>query len=418
MKIYLVGGAVRDKLMGVEPKDKDYVIVGATQKDIEKLIKKGFKKVGQSFPVFLHPETKDEYALARKEKKVGEGYHGFDVDVDSSVTLKDDLKRRDLTINAIAYDEEKDSYIDPYNGMKDIENKILRNTSEAFREDPLRILRVARFSCKYPDFKIAESLKDEIKFLSIHTNEIKSINNDRILKELKKTWIYDSPSRFFYSLDELGVLSDFFPLIAKLRGQIQDPKYHPEGDSFIHTMMVYDNILKLTKDEDCILASLLHDLGKGETLKEELPRHIDHENKGVPLVESFCNRFNLGKRQTNFIKLFTKFHLKIHRCMEMNPNKIVKLMTDLGVTKKDDVCYEKLRKFLLCARSDSLGKMNQEYKQENFLLRVYNAIFNFNRNELVRELRSKNRADLIEIKIYEKKISLLKKIHKDLLNSI
>jgi tRNA nucleotidyltransferase (CCA-adding enzyme) len=409
MKIYLVGGAVRDKLMGLEPKDKDYVIVGANEKDIEKLKEQGFKEVGNHFPVFLHPETKDEYALARIERKISVGYNGFECKYDSSVTLEEDLLRRDLTINAIAYDEEKGEYIDPFGGINDIKNKILKNTSEAFREDPLRILRVARFACRYPDFKIDDKLKTEIMFLNRHPKELKSISVERIIKEIKKTWDYKNPSRFFYVLNELGSLNDFFPSLANLRGVEQSEKHHPEGDAFIHSMLAYDHIVNLTKDEDCIFAVLVHDLGKALTPKDKWPVHIAHEKRGVPLAESFAKRFKFSKERTSFISLFTLLHIKIHDSLNMQPKSIVKLFNEMGIRKKNDKSYDKLSKMLLCAKADSNGKLNKNYKQEKFLLNCYEAVFNVDRKQILEELKLKNKVNNLDKKVHDKKVSLLKK---------
>lgn len=409
MKVYLVGGAVRDKLLGKESRDKDYVIVGATEKDVQSLIDQGYEQVGSSFPVFLHPETKDEYALARTERKTGVGYNGFSCNVDPSVTLEDDLKRRDLTINSMAYDEESDTLIDPFDGRKDLEDKVLRNTSEAFREDPMRVLRVARFRCKFPEFTIHQDLKDEIMFLNRHPDEFKSIPVESIKKEIKKTWEYEKPSMFFDTLNEIGSLKDFFPRIAKLRGVDQSPVYHPEGDAYIHTMLVYDNIIKLTNKEKCIFACLVHDLGKGETPKEELPKHILHEERGIPLVEEFSDRFKFSSHDSNFIKKFTEYHLKIHRSIEMSPRKIVKLFTDLGITSSKDEMLSKLEDYLLCAKADSLGKNNTIYKQEKFLLECAKACLSYDKKKIYMDLKSRDKLNILHSEIHQEKVSLLKK---------
>jgi len=403
MKIYLVGGAVRDQIMGLEPHDKDYVIVGATENDIQKMLSEGYKEVGKSFPVFLHPETKDQYALARTERSTHQSLKSF---IKENVSLEEDLKRRDLTINSIAFDIQTKEYIDPFGGINDIKNKILRNTSNSFRDDPLRILRVARFKCNYSNFKISDELYSEINFINNNLKDLLlSIPKSRILGEIRKTWEYKNPSLFFKTLNEVSSLQILFPSLYKLIGVEQSKIYHPEGDAFVHTMMVYDNILSLTQDEDCIFACLLHDLGKGETPKNEWTKHIAHEIKGLPLIEQFCEEYDFNKKRTNFILLFSKYHIKIHSSLNMNPKGIVKLLEELCVKTNT----YKLNKFLLCAKSDSLGKLDKSYPQGEFLLKCFEVISEVSRKEIREKLNDNNRLDLLEKKFYDKKVSFLKK---------
>lgn len=402
MKIFLVGGAVRDQILGENPKDKDYVIVGATKKDVESLIEKGYSQVGKNFPVFLHPDTEEEYALARKERKTGVGYHGFSCYFDENVTLEEDLSRRDLTINSIAYDLETKEYIDPFGGISDLKNKVFRNTSTSFREDPLRVLRLARFSCKYPDFSFSKEIREEVDFIN-KSGEYSSISKERIRKELEKSFQYNNPSKFFCSLKELGALNDFFPEIYRFIGVPQDPKYHPEGDAFQHFMLVLDNIVKLTDNLDCIYACLLHDLGKGITPKEILPQHIGHEEAGVPLVEEFCAKYRIGGASRKFIINFTRFHLKFHRCLEMSPKKIVKLFNESQLLQSDI-----LEKMILCAKADSYGKENTSYPQEKFLMNCYKALVSVDSRKIVDELKESGRMDLLKIRIHESRVSSLK----------
>lgn len=416
MKVYLVGGAVRDQLMGIEPHDRDYVIVGATKNDIARMLDEGYKEVGKSFPIFLHPETNDQYALARTKRNKGNKIESF---LKENISLEDDLKRRDLTINSIAYDLEEGCYIDPFGGIEDIQKKVLRNTSDSFREDPLRILRVARFKCKYFDFELSEELISEIQYINDNLKEsLLKIPKSRILGELKKTWDCKEPSIFFKTLENVNTLKILFSELDKLVGVQQPKEYHPEGDAFIHTMIVYDNIISLTKDEDCIFACLLHDLGKSETPKEEWPKHIAHEIKGLPLIEKFCKEYNFNKKRTNFILLFSKYHIKIHSSLNMNPKGIVKLFDELHLKCSNDIkevdnsivnlgTY-KLNKFLLCAKADSLGKLNEDYLQGEFLIGCFEVISKVSRKEIREKLNKINKIELLDKKYYDKKISYLK----------
>lgn len=283
MKIYLVGGCVRDQLLGLKTKDRDWVVVGSTP---EEMLELGYRQVGKDFPVFLHPKTNEEYALARTERKTSAGYSGFSFHTAADVTLEEDLIRRDLTINAIALSN-KDELIDPFNGMDDIEAKILRHVSPAFVEDPVRILRVARFAARFAelDFNIADETQ-QLMAEMVNNGEVDSLVPERVWQETMHALNEKIPARYFEVLRDCGALAKLFPEIDQLWGVPQTEKYHPEIDTGIHTMMVLTQAAKLSNDPKVRFAALVHDLGKGITPKHEWPRHIAHESRGVPLVEA------------------------------------------------------------------------------------------------------------------------------------
>lgn len=324
-KIYSVGGSVRDLIMGRTPHDKDFVVVGATPED---MIAAGFNKVGADFPVFLHPETREEYALARTERKNGTGYKGFVTDFSKDVTLEDDLIRRDLTINAMAMDD-AGNLIDPFNGQTDIKNKVLRATSDAFKDDPLRVLRIARFAAK-----LGFTIDDATNFVCMQiaeTDEFANLTRERVGIELMKTLETDSPELFFWALRDMGALKVHFPEIHALIGQTQPQVHHPEGDAFVHTMLVLKEAVADSSDVVRRFCALTHDLGKGVTPKDVLPSHPGHEAAGVPLVKEMADRLKLDNNLRTVGSLVARFHTHVHRIYEMKPTTIVRLMNDLGV---------------------------------------------------------------------------------------
>lgn len=346
---YIVGGYNRDKLMGKQPKDIDYCVTGTTP---EEMIEKGFKQVGADFPVFLDKKG-DEYALARTERKTGKKYHDFETNHDPSVTIEDDLFRRDLTINAIALNS-KNEYIDPFNGISDIKTKKLRHVSEAFKEDPLRILRIARFSARLPDFTIAKETRQIIKDM-IDSGEIDNLVPERIFLETMKALKEDKPSRYFETLAEVGALKKIFPELENLRGVSQPAQHHPEIDSFIHTMMVLDQSAKLTDNVNIRFCALVHDLGKALTPKELLPAHHGHEVAGVPLTESLCKRLKTPSKLTDYAKTVTEFHGKIRKWKEMNPNKIDNMFMEMKLNKED--ALDRLECIITASEADIKGRL-------------------------------------------------------------
>jgi len=290
MEIYLVGGAVRDKLLGLEVKDCDYVVVGATP---EQMVAQGFKPVGADFPVFLHPQTKQEYALARTERKSGRGYKGFKVYAAPDVTLEDDLRRRDLTINAMAQTADG-ALIDPFNGADDLRKGILRHVSPAFTEDPVRVLRVARFAARYADrdFHVADTTLALMRQM-VESGEVDHLVAERVWAETERALTEQQPTRFFQVLRECGALARVFPEIDALFGVPQPPQYHPEVDSGLHTMLVLAQATRLSADARVRFAALVHDLGKGSTPPAEWPKHLRHEERGVELVTELCRRLRV-----------------------------------------------------------------------------------------------------------------------------
>jgi tRNA nucleotidyltransferase (CCA-adding enzyme) len=356
--IYKVGGVVRDHLMNIPSNDIDYVIVNTTAEEMKA---SGYSPIGAKAKVFLHPETKDEYALARKELSTGDSYHDFDFDYEG-VTILEDLQRRDLSINAIAMDH-KGNIIDPFNGAQDIKDKTLKHTSKAFKDDPLRLVRLARFYAKFEDFTVHPDTLNLCKEMS-KNGILKSVTNNKLGEILIKT-IKDSkqPSRFFYFLKDVGALEILFPRIYALVGQTQPKEHHPEGDSFVHSMLVMDKTAQMTSDVETIIASLIHDLGKGLTPKELLPKHHGHEKSGVPLVEEFCQRFQFSKRQRKLAVFVCKNHLKIHRIHELRSGKLYHFLKDMRIFQ-DDSFFDKL---IICCRADNMGKYNEEYLSEQYI---------------------------------------------------
>lgn len=364
MEIYLVGGAVRDKLLNLEVKDHDWVVVGSTP---EHFLSKGYEQVGADFPVFLHPENKDEYALARKERKVGVGYNGFETVFDTSVTLEEDLFRRDLTINAMAMDSE-DKVIDPYNGLQDLKDKKLKHVSKYFAEDPLRVLRVARFMSRYHKlgFTVHEETMDLMKEI-VNSGELQHLTAERVFKELdEKVFKEPNPEQFFYTLRDCGALKQVFPEIDRLFGVIQPPKHHPEIDVGIHTMLVLEQAKKVSNNNAVMYAALTHDLGKGITPKDMLPQHIGHETTGIPLVENMNNRLKVPSYYKNLSEKTCKLHTKCHRALDLSNRKIYDLFKDLDAYRNDKLFND----FLLSCEADARGRTgleNRIYNQPEYL---------------------------------------------------
>jgi tRNA nucleotidyltransferase (CCA-adding enzyme) len=349
MQTYLVGGAVRDLLMGREPSDRDYVVVDATP---EQMIEQGYQQVGADFPVFLHPETGEEHALARTERKTGLGYNGFSTEY-AGVTLIEDLSRRDLTCNAIAIDPVTSDVIDPFGGGRDIQDKVLRHVSGAFREDPVRVLRVARLASKL-GFEIAPETAALCRDM-VAAGELDHLTPERVRQELIKSLGQENPSRFFYALDEVGALGKLFPEIYALKGQTQPVAHHAEGDAFVHTMMVVDAVYQLAQKGEVAgrltgasnatvdlplnaFAALCHDLGKGLTPEELLPKHHGHEEAGVPVTEALCRRLKMPSDYESAATKATRFHGHVHVARVMTPKSFARVFDALGgLTQLGDI---------------------------------------------------------------------------------
>ncbi|MBE0510852.1 MAG: multifunctional CCA addition/repair protein [Chromatiales bacterium] len=349
MQIYLVGGAVRDKLLGLEPRDRDWVVVGAT---VQTMLDQGFRPVGKEFPVFLHPGTNEEYALARTERKTAPGYHGFVFHADPSVTLEEDLRRRDLTINAMAEDAEG-HIIDPFGGQEDLTNGRLRHVSPAFSEDPVRILRIARYAARYAHwgFRIAHGTHALMKKM-VANGEVDALVAERVWQETEAALGEQTPSRFFEVLRNCGALARIFPELEALFGVPQPKHHHPEEDTGVHTMMVLEQAARLSPETMVRFAALVHDLGKGTTPKAEWPRHIAHEHRGVALVEQLCERLRVPREYRDLAVLVTKHHGVYHRAEELRPETLLKTLEQLDVFRRP----ERLDRFLLACEADSRGR--------------------------------------------------------------
>lgn len=355
MLIYLVGGAVRDKLLDYPVLDHDWVVVGATP---QQLLDDGFKQVGKDFPVFLHPETNEEYALARTERKSGKGYYGFEVHAAPDVTLEQDLERRDLTINAIAMDQQQ-QMVDPFNGQQDIKDRVLRHVSPAYAEDPLRVLRTARFAARFHHlgFSIApETLQLMTKLAD--SGELKNLTAERVWQETQKALSERSPQVYFEVLRECGGLTDWFPEIECLWGIPNPEQWHPEIDTGIHTMMVLQQSCLLSKDTVTRYAALCHDLGKGVTPKEMWPSHRGHEKLGVPIIDKLSKRLKVPVKYNQLAKIVSEFHLHLHRVEDLTPKTIVKVLERTDSFKKKD----RFEQFLLACEADFRGRTGFETK--------------------------------------------------------
>lgn len=359
IKMYKVGGAVRDGLLNVPSSDQDWVVVGANH---DAMVAKGFVQVGKDFPVYLHPWTKEEYALARLEKKTSSGHTGFDC-VTSGVTLDEDLSRRDLTINAMAIDE-SDKLFDPYGGQKDLEAKILRHVSDAFADDPLRVFRVARFAARFSDFTIAPETMDLMRTIS-ESGELNDLSAERIWGETFKALQTEHAVYYFEVLNECGALKVIFPELHALIGQTQPEKYHPEGDAWVHTLLVLNNV-RFEKPE-IQWAALIHDIGKGLTPKDKLPSHHGHEGSGAILAESMCKRLKVPNTFTYLAIKVCEYHLQLHRLLELKPKTVLKLLKNFKATPLTD--------FAIVCKADAQGKGTlRDYPQADIILELQKAL--------------------------------------------
>ncbi len=351
MQVYLVGGAVRDELLGIAVKDKDFVVVGSTP---EEMIAAGFKPVGKDFPVFLHPKTHDEYALARTERKTAKGYKGFVVHASPEVTLEEDLARRDLTINAIAKDS-TGKFIDPYNGLADIQSKTLRHVSHAFAEDPVRILRAARLSARFQDFSLAPETNQLMQQM-VASGEVDALVAERVWQELAKGLMEDKPSRMFDVLRACCALKKILPELDKLWGVPQSAQYHPEIDTGVHVMLAIDYAARQNYALAVRFATLMHDLGKGVTPAELLPQHIGHEARGIHLVKDVCKRLRVPNDCKELAQIVSKFHGKLHQVLQMKPSTLLSFIVELDAIRQP----ERFKDFLRACEADSRGRTGLE----------------------------------------------------------
>ena len=349
MKIFLVGGAVRDRLLGRQPHEHDYVVVGAMPDDLVAL---GYRPVGKDFPVFLHPTTGEQYALARTERKTGPGYYGFETRFSPDVTLEDDLGRRDLTINAMAQDEDG-TLVDPHGGRADIETRVLRHVSAAFVEDPLRVLRVARFAARFAPlgFTIAPETMDLMRGI-VSSGEMSALVPERVWTETERALGEDRPTVYFEVLRNCGALAALFPEIAALDGVPQPPKWHPEIDTGLHTMQALEVAASLSPDTTVRFAALVHDLGKGLTPRELWPRHLGHEEAGARLIEGFCARLRVPNEHRDLAVLVARHHAKVHRAAELRPATVLELLEATDAFRRE----ERFDRLLLACEADARGR--------------------------------------------------------------
>ena len=369
MKVYLVGGAVRDALLGYPSSERDWVVVGASPRE---LLDRGYQQVGRDFPVFLHPETRDEYALARTERKQGHGYTGFAVHCDPAVTLEQDLLRRDLTVNAMARSAEGE-IIDPYGGQRDLAARVLRHVSEAFVEDPLRVLRTARFAARYAHlgFSVAPetlALMAEI----VNQGELAHLPAERIWVELERALGERDPQVFVQVLRDCGALEALLPEVEALFGVPQTERYHPEIDTGIHTLMALQQAARLTPASDVRFALLVHDLGKGTTPRDEWPRHIAHEQRGLQLVERVCQRLKAPGQYRELALKVCQYHTHCHRALELRGKTLLGLLQATDALRRP----ERFEAFLLACEADARGRRGLEqcdYPQADYLRRALAA---------------------------------------------
>jgi tRNA nucleotidyltransferase (CCA-adding enzyme) len=367
MKTWMVGGAVRDALLGLPVNDHDWVVTGATPED---MVAAGYLPVGKDFPVFLHPATKEEYALARTERKTAPGYKGFTFHTDAGVTLEDDLQRRDLTINAIAKAEDG-SLVDPHGGQRDLRDKLLRHVSPAFAEDPVRILRLARFAARFSDFRVADETMALMRTM-VEAGEVDALVAERVWQELSRGLMEARPSRMFEVLRNCGALARLLPEVDRLWGVPQPPAHHPEVDTGVHLMLVLDTAAAMQAPLSVRFACLGHDLGKGTTPADELPRHVAHEARSVKLVEAMCERLRVPTECRELAVVVAREHGNVHRSGELNAAAVMRLLERCDAWRRP----QRFSEMLLACECDARGRTGLEdrpYPQRARLQRALDA---------------------------------------------
>ncbi|OBT07377.1 multifunctional CCA tRNA nucleotidyl transferase/2'3'-cyclic phosphodiesterase/2'nucleotidase/phosphatase [Vibrio sp. UCD-FRSSP16_10] len=401
MQTYLVGGAVRDKLLNIDNYDQDWVVVGSTP---QALLDLGYQAVGKDFPVFLHPKTHEEYALARTERKSGSGYTGFDCYFAQDVSLEEDLIRRDLTINAIAQDASGKLY-DPYGGQQDIQNKLLRHVSDAFTEDPLRVLRVARFAAKlhHLGFSVAEETQNLMAQI-VNSGELETLTAERVWQEWHKSLLTQDPQIFIEVLQQCGALDVIIPELSRLFGVPQTEKWHPEIDTGIHTLMVAKRAAQLTDESEIRFAAQLHDLGKGVTPQTEWPSHKMHCHTGLTIIDKLCQRLRVPNQYKELALHVCKQHSNIHRAKELKASTLLRVLDSFDVWRKPKV----LQQVLITCQADSQGRLghtSSPYPQPDYIEAAYQSALAVNVQQVIqdgfngkeiREELNKRRVEAIE----------------------
>jgi tRNA nucleotidyltransferase (CCA-adding enzyme) len=364
MQVYLVGGAVRDELLGIPVKERDWVVVGASREELARL---GYREVGRDFPVFLHPETQDEYALARRERKIAPGYRGFSVEFGPEVTLHEDLSRRDLTINAIARSPDG-ALIDPFGGRRDLESRILRHVSPAFVEDPVRVLRLARFAARFAPlgFRVAPDTFALLREM-VARGEVDALVPERVWQESEKALREPAASTFFKVLRDCGALARIYPEIDALFGVPQPARWHPEIDTGVHTLMVLDQAVRLSADTAIRFAALVHDLGKATSPPSQWPAHHGHEERSVALIEALAARIKVPGEYRDLAVIVARHHGIAHRAFELKPGTILELIERADAVRRP----ERFAAALLACEADARGRLgleNEPYPQREYLL--------------------------------------------------
>ena len=382
LEVYLVGGAVRDQLLELPVGDRDWVVVGSTPEIMGEL---GFRPVGRGFPVFVHPHSGEEYALARTERKVGRGYRGFEFQASPDVTLEQDLLRRDFTINAIAMDPDG-TVIDPWGGQRDLKDRILRHVSDAFGEDPVRVLRLARFAARFQElgFEVAPETLGLCTDM-VDSGEVDALVPERIWQELQRTLAGNHASVFVNVLRQCGALAKIFPEIDVLFGVPQVEKYHPEIDTGIHIMLCLDAVDKLSSDPEVKFAVLVHDLGKGKTPREELPRHRGHEQRGLKPVRQLCERLGVPVSYRELALAVCEYHLHYHRLDELRPETVLKMLNALDGFRRP----ERVAQFCQCCLADQRGRTGMEDRPTDTttrLLAMHQAALSVDGGKIAAEL--------------------------------
>ncbi len=398
MQVYCVGGAVRDELLGLSVQDRDFVVVGSTPTEMELA---GYKPVGKDFPVFLHPNTRDEYALARTERKTAKGYKGFQVHADPDVTLEQDLARRDLTINAIAKDE-SGHLIDPYSGIQDLKDKVLRHVSPAFSEDPVRILRAARFAARFIDFDVAPATMNLMREM-VEKGEVDALVPERVWQEISKGLMEEKPSRMFKVLRACGALKKIMPELDALWGVPQPANHHPEIDTGVHVMMVIDYAASKQYQLPVRFAALMHDLGKGTTPKDLLPRHIGHEQRSVDLLQVLCKRLRVPNDCKELAHIVAKFHGKVHQVEEMRPETLLQFLVETDAIRQP----QRFGDFLLACECDIRGRTGYEtqtFEKADLLLSLLKAASEVDAGAVA---KLQDTPDQIKQAVYEARLNAL-----------
>lgn len=400
ISIYLVGGAIRDRALGLPVLDQDWVVVGATP---EQMIEAGYEAVGKDFPVFIDKRSGEEYALARTERKINKGYQGFSFNASSEVTLEQDLIRRDLTINAMAQDS-AGNLIDLHGGMRDLEDGIIRHVSEAFVEDPVRVLRAARFAARF-GFSIAPETNALMSEM-VKNGEVDALVPERVWSEMKKALASDTPQIFFQVLRDCGALARVLPEIDALFGVPQTAKYHPEIDSGVHTLMVIEQAAKLSDDPLVRFAALVHDLGKANTPKEVLPSHKGHESRGLPLIKNLCQRLRVPNKHRSLALAVAEYHLHMHKMFELKPQTVLKMLEKTRCLN-DPKRAKQIADACIADAKGRTGFEDRDYPQAALFLKFQHAANSVNGGAIAQGLTD---GEQIQAAIHDARLAAIKTV--------